>query len=879
VRFEIPTVNVDSLNAKDPQYKGVFYSDGIFPAFEESLVPMSDNTLGFRHKVPKGSYNLYGTDSKMTFTSDLVMDMRGLRASGKIEHLSTTLSAKDILITPDSIIAKGAEANIKQATIGEGVYPQVNVKNFKLDWRAKVDSMIIANTTSPFEIYKETGAVFNGSVVVRKTGLFGQGTFDRKDSEINSMAYKFEPTKFSAGDAEFKIKSNVKTKPALFANFVNVDFDMAKSLANIKTSDNPQLVGFASLEFPYAAYKTSINKATWLLDKKLVLMEGDVATSTFTATNPEQEELSFNARVAGYNIDKMTLSISGIPFIRSGDAKIFPSKGVVMITENGAMQPLAKAQLTMDTTAAYHNLFDGTIEIQSRSRFSGDATYKYTNFDGKDFAVKLGNFETRELAPEKKRDKVLRYTAATGEITEEDKFFISSRVLFKGMLTMHSYRKELDLDGFIRLDLKSQANQGTWIPYKSAQGDANVAITVDENLRDGEQQLTTGLHVDKTTSTIYTTFLSPKHSPDDKDMFRAQGLLMYNANINEFKITAPGRKNGNYEGNQFILDDGKGKVELEGRLDFFNSVQNEYVFGAGRCIVDLSANTYNFNALLGFNFPVAPPILDNMANAILEANEGTGNSEATSDREALYSKIAQVAGENAAKSYKSKSGGKYVPLTEASRHFLTTLVLSNVDLKWHEGDKTFYSRGKIGVSNIGKTDINAQLDGMVEIRKFPSGDQVTIYLEVNPNQWYYFNYQGDKLSIVGADEAFNGLVAGKGKAGKAGQYSVGPATAEERNQFKEQFNALYNGVIAAKTPEVKKEEKPVEQKEVEPQQVEQKQAEPSNVEQQNVEPPKAEQKKGKQKKAEQKKAETQQAEPKQVEPKKEVNTEEKKDGF
>ncbi|HEX8528748.1 MAG TPA: hypothetical protein VF646_01950 [Cytophagales bacterium] len=878
VRFEIPTVNVDSLNAKDPQYKGVFYSDGIFPAFEESLVPMSDNTLGFRHKVPKGSYNLYGTDSKMTFTSDLVMDMRGLRASGKIEHLSTTLSAKDILITPDSIIAKGAEANIKQATIGEGIYPQVNVKNFKLDWRAKVDSMIIANTTSPFEIYKETGAVFNGSVVVRKTGLFGQGTFDRKDSEINSMAYKFEPTKFSAGDAEFKIKSNVKTKPALFANFVNLDFDMAKGLANIKTSDNPQLVGFASLEFPYAAYKTSINKATWLLDKKLVLMEGDVATSTFTATNPEQEELSFNARVAGYNIDKMTLSISGIPFIRSGDAKIFPSKGVVMITENGAMQPLAKAQLTMDTTAAYHNLFDGTIEIQSRSKFSGDATYKYTNFDGKDFAVKLGNFETRELAPEKKRDKMLRYTAATGEITEEDKFFISSRVLFKGMLTMHSYRKELDLDGFIRLDLKSQANQGTWIPYKSAQGDANVAINVDENLRDGEQQLTTGLHVDKTTSSIYTTFLSPKHNPDDKDMFRAQGLLMYNANINEFKITAPERKNGNYEGNQFILDDGKGKVELEGRLDFFNSVQNEYVFGAGRCIVDLSASTYNFNTLLGFNFPVAQPILDNMANGIIDGIEGTGNSEATSDKEALYSKIAQVAGENAAKSYKSKSGGKYVPLTDASRHFLTTLVLSNVDLKWHEGDKTFYSTGKIGVSNIGKTDINAQLDGMVEIRKFPSGDQVTIYLEVNASQWYYFNYQGDKLSIVGADEAFNGLVAGKGKAGKAGQYGVGPATAEERNQFKEQFNAIYNGVIAAKTPEVKKDEKPVVQKQAE-QQVEQKQAEPSDGEQQNPEPPKAEPKKGKQKKSEQKKAEPQQAEPKQVEPKREVNTEEKKDGF
>ncbi len=115
VRFEIPTVNVDSLNSKDPQYKGIFYSDGIFPAFEESLTPMSDNSLGFRHTPPNGSYNLYGGNSKMTFSSDLVMDRKGLRASGKIDHLSTTLAAKDILFTPDSVIAKGAAADIKEA--------------------------------------------------------------------------------------------------------------------------------------------------------------------------------------------------------------------------------------------------------------------------------------------------------------------------------------------------------------------------------------------------------------------------------------------------------------------------------------------------------------------------------------------------------------------------------------------------------------------------------------------------------------------------------------------------------------------------------------------------------------------------------------------
>ncbi len=81
----------------------------------------------------------------------------------------------------------------------------------------------------------------------------------------------------------------------------------------------------------------------------------------------------------------MTLSISGIPYIASGDARIIPNKGVVMITENGQMQPLAKAQLVMDTVTAYHKLFDGNLQIHSRSKFSGDATYNIPITMGKIF--------------------------------------------------------------------------------------------------------------------------------------------------------------------------------------------------------------------------------------------------------------------------------------------------------------------------------------------------------------------------------------------------------------------------------------------------------------------------------------------------------------
>ncbi len=239
-------------------------------------------------------------------------------------------------------------------------------------------------------------------------------------------------------------------------------------------------------------------------------------------------------------------------------------------------------------------------------------------------------------------------------------------------------------------------------------------------------------------------------------MFRSRGVLTYNADNNEFKITAPERvKTNTYEGNQFILDDAHGKVKLEGKVDFFNSVQNEYILSAGTAEIDLASNSYSFNTLLGFNFPIAQQVAGAMSDKIIDATAGNSTrfKEANPDKEALFVKIAQIAGENAAKNYKQKSGADHTPLIQASKRFLTTLVLSNVNLKWSEENKAFYSVGKLGVSNIANADINAEMDGMVEIRKHASGDQVTIYLEVAPDQWYFFNFQQNKLSLASSNPA------------------------------------------------------------------------------------------------------------------------------
>lgn len=807
VRFEIPTVKLDSLNSRDPNYQGTFYSDGIFPPIKEALTPMSDNTLGFRHK-PTGELALYESTSKIKFDGEIIMDMKGLRTSGTIEHLSTTLSSKDILFTPDSVVAQGASAQIKEMTISGGSFPAVSVKEYKLRWLPRADSMIISNVDSPFEIYKQYGSTFKGSLVVNSKGLFGKGTLERKDSEVYSPAFTLDKTKYQAKDAEFRIKSNDLTKPVLFANFVNVNFDMGQGLATISTSDNPAVAGFASLEFPYASYKTSINKAKWDINKKSVVMEGDVKTSTFTSIEPTHEGLSFNARFALYNVEKYTLNIGGVPYVQSADARIMPKGGVVRILENGIMEPLSGAQLLIDTVHAYHNLIEGEVQILSKSTFTGHATYKYVNSEKQEFKIKMGDFQTVQEEVEKKKGTPKLYTVAQGEVLEEDKFLVAPRILYKGKITMLAPEKNLKMDGAIKLDLKSQAELGAWIPYTSDQ--ENIVINMDE-IQSGGTQIFTGLHVDKATSELYTTFISEKRQPDDENVFTATGQLNFNPSNNEFKVAAVEKAtNVTMEGNQFVLDDAAGRAKMEGKIDFFNSAGNDYVFSAGSGMLDLNKNDYSFNALLGLAFQLPPQTAEKIGETMVQTklDKGVGELEANTDMEALYVKIAAVAGDKTARDYKNKASKGFVPLPKADKKFLATLVLSNVNLKWSDTTKSFYSVGKIGVSNVVDVDVNAQLDGMVEIRKNPGGDEITVFLELTPDDWYYFSFEQNQLGVLTTDQDINSQIESKSKGGaKGNQYGFLLANQEEKAAFVERFNQDYKGVN--KPAEAKKvEEKP-----------------------------------------------------------------------
>ena len=799
VMLVIPNVRQENLDKAQPTFIGVLKTNGLLPDIPNIKLEYYNQFPGFTHSPPAEGYPIYKAQNKgkakMRFTGKLIMDKDGLHAPGQIDFLSTTIKSDNFLLTPDSVVAKGSVAEIREAAFADAQFPKVVIKDYRMKWLARRDSLELFNVSEPFELYKGSSIV-KGSVIVTSKGLYGTGRLTRKDCEIlDSPGYKFDKEKFTAKDAEFHIFSTNPTKPVLLANFVNINFDLTKGLVNLKSSTDPKFSGFSSLEFPFASYRTSINQANWDINRKIIGMNGDVKTSTFSSLDASgQEDLKFNASLAVYFIEKLTLNIGGIPFIKTADAKIIPRGGSIIVEENAQMREMSKAQVVIDTAHQFHKFFDGNIRILSKDKFEGNATLQYHNPDGQVFNVKFGDFTLVEEEIKTGKKGVIRrkFTTATGVVNQDEIFRLSSRLLFNGTIIMKAPDSSLSMDGFIKLDLKSRPDWGKWIAYKG--GDKNITIQVDDNLLGEGQKLTAGLFIDKATSELYPTFVSEKRAPDDVEVFSGNGRLNYNPESNEFTISQVEKAAGvTYSGHRIVLNDSLGKVNFEGKINLTNNVPADYFISSGAGEYNLKNKNFLLNSFLLLNFPMNQQIPVSMGTRILDtkANEAGFLKEANEDKEKLFIKLSEIIGERAVKDYKEKLAADYTPLYEASKKLVAPMVISNVNLKWSEANNSFYSVGKIGISNIGATDLNAGYNGMVEIKKNPNGDEINVLLDITSELWYYLSYRQGQLGIISSDDEFNSLVSSKTGKVKPNQYAAIAINADEKVAFVDRFKSTY----------------------------------------------------------------------------------------
>ncbi|MFZ6009853.1 MAG: hypothetical protein ACOYXT_05840 [Bacteroidota bacterium] len=802
--FVVPPFKLDSLNDADPasiNFDGTFVSSGMFPSFKEKLHTQPDKSLGFEHAVPKGGYQLYKGDGKINGV--LMMNNRGLRGVGQIDYLAAKISSPDFIFYPDSVIARGNRAKIIEKQFGSVVFPQASLSDFDMKWYPKEDKMRLKNLKAPFNFYDST-AQMQGTVTISKNGVAGAGKLETRGTELISRDMNFTAKEFGARHARFKVKTADPDKPLFSGNDIRLKFNLAQNYADI----SPEIEGEAAINFPYAQFKTSIPKARWDLNAQKITMSKDpdvpLENSYFYTTRKDLDSLSFNAEKAEYDLKSQQLKVSGIPYIIVADAKITPENNEVLILENAKIGTLKNTTIVLDTLNGYHLLTEGVVDIISRKQFSGYATYQYVNLMLDTFAIKMTDFHLEPITESEgsrrsQRNKLIAtmQTVATGSVTDEQKIVLGAGMYYKGDMIMYATRPALQLTGYVKLDIRNIKGYDTWIKYSQTGEETDVLIDYNNAITEEGKRVSAGLHFASADNELYITFVSDKKNDDDDDFFQPAGTLYYDKEVNEYKIEDREKAAGNkLSGKVFDYNDEKRQVKFEGPINLFSGSKNFNITATALGSGNMETNEIRMNSFVMVDSNVPLTAFDIMARNLQDVIKNEGAAEGLGDQTELLYKIADIVGERTVKDYEQKSLQGYVSLGTIPQ-LAKPLVFSEVNLKWQPKLKAFYSEGNIGVSNIGKNDINGGFEGFMEVKKNEDGSPVFhVFIKASPEAWYYFGFEDNRLMVHSSNQEFNGVISKKTNAGKAkvGEIAFIPGSDDETLSFINRFRKDYYGI-------------------------------------------------------------------------------------
>ncbi|PJJ48794.1 hypothetical protein [Hymenobacter chitinivorans] len=817
IYFDIPPFKIDSLNNKNRSavgFKGTFVSGKIMPAFKTKLSLQEDGSLGFVYDLPKDGFPVYG--GKARLFNKVSMSNRGIQGVGELKYLTGDLFSDQFIFYKDSVVTVGKTATIAQGPLNGVEYAKVSLlPGYQMKWVTASDSMYLSTQRDgqPMKFYAGDYN-YKGTAILTPSGLFGDGRMDGPQSFIRSRQFVFKPSSYSGKKSTLSIKSAEANKPALTANEVAFQYNIKQGYAEFAREENSK----ASIDLPYSDYRTTLSGGKWDFKKKIVQMRvaagADSSRSYFYSTKPEQKGLKFLASTGQYDLSRYRLIAGGVPHIASADAWIEPDSNKVYVLAGAQMRAFQNARITMDTLAKYHNLYKGEIKIQSRTSFMGNALYSYKNASADSFAIKFTNFAVdsaavlggkgKALAGKggaksilKKRDDdgspFAPPTTAVATIQATDKFHLAPRIAYRGAVNLNSQKRGFTFDGQSRLEFSKNQASSEWFAVQDSIDPKGIRIKLNGPKTDDGTPMLTGLFLSDATAKVYPLFVAAKPGITDMNIFQVDGTLSFDAKKGNYTITRNDLADPNvYEGSVLTLHDSTGALDFRGKVQLLNSNKDYNVQSAAVGYAKPDSSIYRLDTFLTFDINMPEKAIEAMGTDM--ATNTKGLTEALDGSPALMYKMGEFIGSKGVQNYLDRKGG-YTPLQKVSPKFLHTLVLSKVDLRWSEKFKAWYSVGKIGLVSVGKKDINALIDGYIEIKKETTGDAVEMYLEAEPQTWYHIRYSNNVLLTKAQHGSYDEIIGfkAKGDYNTATEYGFYLGDEQEKDLFTRHFRKDYLG--------------------------------------------------------------------------------------
>ncbi len=754
--------SLDVLATDSLKFNGALTTAGIFPEIVEPLRVRPDNSLGLEKKSDSGGFPVYG--GKGTFIARIDLSERGLRGSGMLKYLNSTSYSPDFVFLPDSMKTLATTLAMSEV-VGAAEFPEVHGDSVNEFWLPYRDTLMISSTKKELAMYNNQ-STFSGKLSLTPQLLSGIGTVRIKDAEMDSKGFKFKRRTYDALIANFRIKSYDLADLTISTKNYQTHFDFDARKGEFKSN-----VGISKVEFPINKYVCSMDRFDWLIDSEEILLSNEQTKkqipdslsllkyidqaytgSEFISVHPSQDSLKFFAATAIYNLRTNIINARDVKIIKVADAAIYPDSGKVVILKDAAIQTLYHAIIIANTTTRFHQFYNAGVSISSRKRYSGFGDYDYRQRTG----------ELEKIHFDRISVDSSHQTVAQGNISDSAGFLLSPEFAFKGQVALHATEKKLRFTGGFHAISDCLPPTFEWVKFSSYIDPENVQIPIVFPLKSTAfDPVNLGLMFFNVESKISPSFFRRKISISDTTIVSAEGLLEYNLTAAEFRIAKPEKlKNTLLNGDYLSLNTVNCRMRGEGKLNLSLKSGGLKIETYGFLDYFMIPDSVRLRCAMALNFPFSERGLQRFS-AQLEAVNMPGIKVMETPYAMAIENMLEKQDFERLKGEQALLG-RYKKFPDALER---SIFLADVTMKWDTATRSYVSYGNIGIASVGKTQINRNATGIIEFSKKRTGDEFTIYIELSPDDWYFFNVRNNQLMALSSDITFNDMIVEDAQSG------------------------------------------------------------------------------------------------------------------
>jgi hypothetical protein len=788
--YQVEPFRIDSLDnfaREDLEFNGTLVSAGIFPDINEPLVLMDDLSLGFDKTTSESGLPLYG--GKGGFTSDITLDYNGLQGSGELEYLTSQAISDLFVFFPDSTKGR-TTAYVNREQPGSIEIPKATADVVDIGFYPTKDLLTATTVDENIEFFEEE-ATLTGTLALKPAGMTGKGTMFFEGAELDSDLFKYKRRQILADTSDFRLTQADLENLAFKTDNVNSKIDFNERLGEFKSNG-----GETKIEFPTNQYICFMDEFKWFMDENemeltssrkatddfVIDTSEEASRSNFFSVNEFQDSLNFLAPKALYDIGESIITCNKIKYIAVADSKITPDSGKVVINKRARMQTLENATVLSNYVTKYHQIYNARLDINGRLDYEGEGDYTYVDEDKKEQIIHIGELEV---------DTTLQ-TVGKGLIDEEDEFFLSPFFEFAGDFELYANAKNLTFDGGTRILHTCEELERNWFKFRSEIDPVEIFIPVDTTLRDVRaSKLGVGVMVaDDSPIELYSAFLSRKKDREDAGLIEALGFLYYDKKASKYHVGSKEKiKQPDLPGNLVSLNTGNCIITGDGKIDLQIDLGLMKFEPIGSIRNDGMKNETSIASTAALDFYFDPGGMKRLTEQI-ELWPGLSPVDVT---KTPYEKsIREIMGLEESDKVISELNlnGQFKKIPEA---LINGFYFADIKFEWDDVEEAYRSVGALGIASMGKKQLFRYVKGKMEIVKRRSGDIFRLYLELDPENWYFFEYKLGIMNVISTDKEFVGLlqeVKDDKRSIKEGKqkfsYQV-LASRKKRNDFVDQF--------------------------------------------------------------------------------------------